>query len=517
MNSEATKREVDTTGPEVKIADHEDETTTTLRARTIVELERALELRRAVEQLEADTTQHAKTISELERMLELERAIERLEIDATQRARTIAGEQSGHDLQQAIERVEADAARRSLAILNLERTLELERALEKLEADATLNQVEDIRTKMPGEPPSLTESASHIEGGSSAGAYRQLSDESSTTSVVESETLSELSPPEPSEFTVEKRSPEMPSSKNAIIISPETPPAWLHPAETMSLDRQALWQNQLIRLAVEMVGDARNLQAQQTRANLFSFLQLMAASIIGVALYVGISGWVQLGRQTNLNAETSVTSLPPTATSVTASKVAGSVSDTALTQVPLRSIAQQTLAFPLPRTYGIYAGSDGQLTELEPLPIKIPDHRVQLSAEIRSASRATVASGRVSFVVFRRALLTSAPQIVSVRVVARVARAMRFVDGKAAYSSIEGMWRIRSKSYQLKVSPLEGHPEMIVIQPAAGFVFPAGRYALVFDGYGYDFTVPGQISAPEQCLEQANMLNGTVLSECSKS
>jgi hypothetical protein len=175
------------------------------------------------------------------------------------------------------------------------------------------------------------------------------------------------------------------------------------------------------------------------------------------------------------------------------------------------------LPFPLPKSYGVFAASKGQLTELEPLPIKIPDARILLSAEIRKDSQTSVTDGRLAFVVFRRDLLNSAPQTVSVRVVARVRRTMRFVDGKPVVTPIEGAWRIRNKGYQFKVSPLDGQREMIVIQPDPEFVFPAGRYALVLNGYGYDFTVAGPVTSAEQCLEQAEMVNGTVLSECAKS
>ena len=486
-------------------------------ASTILDLERAIELKRAVERLEAGAEQRTKTISELERTLELERAIERLATDAARRARTITQHQRAHDIEQAIERVEADAARRSNAILKLERTLELERALEQLEADAAQGRQARTRPQsLSGQSP-MMESSPLAGVSASSSTSREPADEPSAPIWQDSE-----SPPDPSILSAEERPTEIPSSENAVIILPEQPPAWLQRTETTYFDRPPPWQNYPIRLSVEMVGDARNPQAQQqTRPNLFSFLQLVTASIMGVALYVGISGWVQLGRQTRLNPEPAVTSLPPAATTVaapvTAPKVAGIAGDVALTPASPQPAAQQTLPFPLPKTYGIYAGSNGQLTELEPLPIKMPDHRVRLSAEIRTPSRATVASGRLSFVVFRRDLLNTAPQTVSVRVVARVARAMRFVDGKAVYSPIEGAWRIRSNAYELKVSPLEGHREMIVIQPDPGFMFPAGRYALVLNGYGYDFTVPGQVTAPEQCLEQAAMLNGTVLSECSKS
>ena len=79
------------------------------------------------------------------------------------------------------------------------------------------------------------------------------------------------------------------------------------------------------------------------------------------------------------------------------------------------------------------------------------------------------------------------------------------------------MWRVRSKSYKFKVSPLEGRNEMIVVQPNPGFVFPPGRYALVLNGIGYDFTVAGNVTAPEQCLEQVEIVSGSVVSECPKA
>jgi hypothetical protein len=104
-----------------------------------------------------------------------------------------------------------------------------------------------------------------------------------------------------------------------------------------------------------------------------------------------------------------------------------------------------------------------------------------------------------------------------VRIVARVQRTTKFVDGKSAIVPIEGVWRIRTKGYEFKVSPLEGRNEMAVIEPDPGFVFQPGRYALVLNGFGYDFTVPGQVTAPEQCLEQFEVANGAMLSECPKT
>ena len=163
------------------------------------------------------------------------------------------------------------------------------------------------------------------------------------------------------------------------------------------------------------------------------------------------------------------------------------------------------------------AGSNGQLVTLEQLPIKVPIARVQISAEITQPSKATVAKENLAFVVYRRDLVASAPQSVSVRVIARVKRAMNFVDGKPTVTPVGASWRIRDKSYEFQVSPLESNREMVVIQPNPDFVFPPGRYALVLNGYGYDFTVAGPITAPEQCLEQVQVVDGIVVSECPKS
>ena len=69
----------------------------------------------------------------------------------------------------------------------------------------------------------------------------------------------------------------------------------------------------------------------------------------------------------------------------------------------------------------------------------------------------------------------------------------------------------------MKVAPLGDNPEMIVIRPdPANFVFPAGRYALVLKGVGYDFTVDGPVTDTAHCLERTDALNVPIYSECRK-
>ena len=149
---------------------------------------------------------------------------------------------------------------------------------------------------------------------------------------------------------------------------------------------------------------------------------------------------------------------------------------------------------PTPSEYGAYAVVNGKLTELGQLPIKVPDPRVAISAPITVPSQAHLSSGQLQFVVFRRDLKDNAPDRVSVRVVAQVMRALTFDSkGHAKTTDVEQSWVIRNHSYQMRVAPLGDNPEMIVIRSdPADFVFPAGRYALVLKGVGYDFTVDGE-------------------------
>ena len=173
---------------------------------------------------------------------------------------------------------------------------------------------------------------------------------------------------------------------------------------------------------------------------------------------------------------------------------------------------------PIPTEYGAYVVTNGQLTELQQLPIKVPDPRVAISAEISMPSRTHLSTGRFQFVVFRRDLVNNAPDRVSVRIVARVKRSLTFDSrGNAKSTDIEQSWVIRGNSYEMRVAPLADNPEMIVIRSdLTDFIFPAGRYALVLKGIGYDFTVDGPQTHTTHCLERTDALNAPIYSECRK-
>ena len=76
-------------------------------------------------------------------------------------------------------------------------------------------------------------------------------------------------------------------------------------------------------------------------------------------------------------------------------------------------------------------------------------------------------------------------------------------------------WAIRGTSYDLRVAPVNGNAEMLLLRPGnPDFVFPAGRYGLVLKGQAFDFSVAGPITESVQCLERVAAANGNFYSEC---
>ena len=243
-------------------------------------------------------------------------------------------------------------------------------------------------------------------------------------------------------------------------------------------------------------------------SNFWWTIELIVAVVLGVAAYVAIDGRTalsylhsnQLGRSTSATEQSASLSNKPPET---------------VAKAPPRS---GVFDIPLPTAYGVYVLSNGKLTALDLLPIKVPDPRIAISASISTPSQVHVPPGQLQFVVYRRDLLNDAPDRVTVRAVAQVMRALTFAPGgKATYINVEPTWVVRSNSYQMSVAPAADSPEMVVIRPDhADFAFPAGRYALVLKKEAYDFTVDGAIHDRAHCLERTDALGGGVYSECPK-
>ena len=184
----------------------------------------------------------------------------------------------------------------------------------------------------------------------------------------------------------------------------------------------------------------------------------------------------------------------------------------------LKAAAASTQSFPLPNDYGVYALSNAGLSELSLLPEQVPDKRVSISTPISQSSSTVLPDGKAKFVVFRRDLAGNAPDRIEVRVVARVMRALKFdAKGKPNSSPVSDAWNIRNLSYEFRVRPIAGNPEMLLVQPEnPDFSLPAGRYALALRNQGYDFTIAGTVTDLAQCLERTDAANGTFYSDCQK-
>ena len=235
--------------------------------------------------------------------------------------------------------------------------------------------------------------------------------------------------------------------------------------------------------------------------NLFYGLLIFAILFVGT---VFIAGTLWHSSKLTSSPESSSTSNPNAESKRNNSREAGSGTIDNTPKLP----------FPIPKSYGVYALTNEKLVELKTLPTNVPDPRVAISAEIKKPSTATISGGKPAFLLFRRDLLNNAPQKLTVRVVARMMRETTFVNGKATVRKIEGAWRIRSKAYDLRVSPVPGQREMIIARLADNASLPAGRYALVLNRVGYDFTVDGAITSPIQCIELFETTNGPIFSEC---
>ena len=174
--------------------------------------------------------------------------------------------------------------------------------------------------------------------------------------------------------------------------------------------------------------------------------------------------------------------------------------------------------FPLPTTYGSFALREGQLVELSALEGTVPDKRVAIGSPFHMTSRAVLTDASPTFVVFRRDLASIPGDGIEVRVIARVSRTMKFDSATKSspdYATEDELWSIRGISYKFKSAPVPGQPEMMLVRPESPeIVLPPGRYALVLKRQGYDFTIAGEVTDPNHCLERTEAANGTFFSPC---
>jgi hypothetical protein len=246
---------------------------------------------------------------------------------------------------------------------------------------------------------------------------------------------------------------------------------------------------------------------KRARANIWWKVQFSLAVLLGLVLFAAIAGRSTLGSW-----------LGPNRSEVAANRRAEDAAVNMPSNKPSEAAKTLRPGIPLPTEYGAFALSEGRLTELPQLAMRVPDPRVAISPVISTPSQIHLPSGKLEFVIFRRDLANNAPDRVSLRVIARVVRALTFDQkGKPINTNIEDAWVVRNNSYQMRVGPVPDSPEMILIRPdPPELVMPAGRYALVLKGTAYDFSLDGTNTDRAHCLERTDALTAPVYSECQK-
>jgi hypothetical protein len=248
---------------------------------------------------------------------------------------------------------------------------------------------------------------------------------------------------------------------------------------------------------------------KRARANLWWKVQLCLAVLLGVVVFAAIGGRSTLRLLGSSRPEVSTNKSTAKAENRDVNIPSGKNREAPKALRP---------SIPLPSEYGAFALSEGRLTEISQLAMRVPDPRVAISPVISTPSQAHLPTGKLEFVIFRRDLANSAPDRATLRVVARVVRALTFDSkGKPTTSKIEDSWVVRGNSYQMRVAPVADNPEMILIRPdPPDMVLPSGRYALVLKGVAYDFTLDGPNTDSAHCLERTDALMTPVYSECQK-
>jgi hypothetical protein len=239
--------------------------------------------------------------------------------------------------------------------------------------------------------------------------------------------------------------------------------------------------------------------------------QVTLASLAAAAFFLTM--WQRQPTQNGLAATAPAnpsTNTAPASSSGMAEEIAAATTATDAAATP-------SPAFPHPTSYGIYAISDNELIELERIPTAPIDPRTRNTLQIVKPSRTVMAADHLTFLVFRRDLISSAPEKVPVRIAARIAHSMIFdSSGKPVVTTpATESWLIRDQGYDLLVTPVRESPEMIMVRPEnPEFAFPAGRYELMIGGQPYDFVIAGSVTDPAQCVEGFATVRGPGFYEC---
>jgi hypothetical protein len=248
------------------------------------------------------------------------------------------------------------------------------------------------------------------------------------------------------------------------------------------------------------------------------FLQLMVASITGVMIYVAV--WAP---------GTPSTPFAPLAGATAPKQSAAAMQSASLVEAMQAARAEKARAmneaakiapapfFPRPTSYGIYAISDNQLIDLDRVQTSPFDPRAKSVLKITLPSRTMIDDPRLMFVIYRRDMITGAPDKLPIRIAARIGKIMSFDSNAKAVVAPPPTesWLIRDQGYELRVSPMPESQEMVFARSEdPEFSFPPGRYELLLGGEVYDFVIAGVVNDPAHCVESVATGRGPVFYEC---
>jgi hypothetical protein len=168
----------------------------------------------------------------------------------------------------------------------------------------------------------------------------------------------------------------------------------------------------------------------------------------------------------------------------------------------------------VPASYGVYADLRGKLVEMNSLSVVPFDPRAKTILQVKERNSVQLPDHAPQFFAYRRDFLTSAPDRIPLRVVAQLARVMKFdVSGKVVTEVDGNTWILRPSPYELRVAPVADNKEMIKVT-SGDLQLPSGRYALMLNEQYYDFTVEGNVTDAAQCVESAPTARGPIVYDC---
>ena len=172
---------------------------------------------------------------------------------------------------------------------------------------------------------------------------------------------------------------------------------------------------------------------------------------------------------------------------------------------------KSSLSDELPKFFGVYAESAGDLVELVAHPQSSTRYFAIGGADLlKTLPGPTFATGDLSFIIYSKAVTALKATRLSVAKIGRMTLQLHIPYGTKRVESKKNFepprWHVLDQGWQVRIAPVAGHSEMIRLVPEDPF--PPGAAALQFAGEIYDFRIEGEANDPRDCLVRIINLAG---------